>query len=364
MKKEELIRFFKLDKYDELFLKAIQPKSCGGDDEFKFLALKGDYILKACLLDILHRTYMTQNTGNLTALGSKFHNERTLATLSDYFGITSLMKPIDINYTIDKNDKKEVIEALLEASNQTNNLVVSKEIVEKLYLKAEELEILDFDVISKLQTFCQQNGFPIPEYSDPVQISGSDHNPIFQCEVVVKLEEEYTFLSEPSKSKDDARRSAALKASKKLNIVCENFTIITDEIEETLSAKKSLDSELLQFKQLGAFDAEMKLSKNTNQLLLDYIKEKYNDDPFEMLIKVSARLDDLSGNLWSASIVNNLENDIYELILLYLNLHGKDYFEIGIAESKNKAKKDAAIKIIERSKFFAWIEENYPKFTV
>jgi len=365
LKKEELIKFFKLDKHDELFYKAIRPKSCGGDDEFKFLALKGDFILKACLLDFLHRRFRTQNTGYLTNLSSKFHNERTLATLSDYFGISFFMKPIDLNYTIEKNVKKEVIEALLEASSQANNLNVCKEIVEKLYLKAEELEILDIDVISKLQIYCQKNGFPLPEYSDPVQISGSDNNPIFQCEVVVKLDEEHSFLSEKSKSTNDARRSAAFKACKKLNLVGKNSTIVAGEIEEeTLSAKKSLDSELIHFKQLGAFDAEMKLSKNTSQPLIDYTKEKYEKNPFEMLIKVSARLDNLSGNLWSASIVDNLEENIYEFILLYLNLQGKDYFEIGIGESKNKAKKDAAIKIIEKSKFVGWIEENYPNFTI
>jgi len=48
-----------------------------------------------------------------------------------------------------------------------------------------------------------------------------------------------------------------------------------------------------------------------------------------------------------------------ELILLHLKLDEQDYFDIGFAESKNKAKKEVALKIIENSKLFNWLKDNY-----
>lgn len=367
MEKKNLMKYFRLEKHQDLFDKAIRPKSCGGGDEFKFLALKGDFILKISLLDILSRKYKTQNTGELTQLSSQFHNEQTLVSLSEDLGIGNLMKPLDSNSVIKNNDKKEVIEALLEATNQANNLNICKKIVKKIYKKAEELGTLDFDAISNLQIYCVQNGYPKPEYSDPIKIGGGDHNPIFQCTLTILLDRELTFTSDKCTSKPAARKNVALKACQKLNLNHGDLSlnlIQKTESEVMLSAKQSLTQECLQFKQLGAFEAVMNLARNTQQTLIDYVKDKYIQNPFQMLLKVSARLENVSGNIWSASIKNEENTSNFELIILQMNLHGEESFEIDFAESKNKAKKAVAEKFIKNSKFFNWIEANYPDFKI
>lgn len=367
MEKKNLMRYFRLEKHQDLFDKAIRPKSCGGGDEFKFLALKGDFILKISLLDIMSEKYKTRNTGELTKLSSQFHNERTLVSLCEDLGISNLMIPLDSNYVIENEDRKEVIEALLEATNQANNLDICKKIVQKLYKKAEELGILDFDAKSILQIYCQKNGYSIPEYSDPIQIGGGDHNPIYQCTLTILLDKQLILTSDKCNNKSAAKKNVALKACQKLNLyqgdLSQNLIQKTKE-EVTLLAKQSLTEEILQFKQLGVFEATMNLTKNTGQSLIDYVNEKFKENPFQMLVLASARLNDISGNIWSASLEyeQNISNN--ELILLHINLKGKDFFEIGYSESKTKAKKTVAEKFIKNSKFFKWIETNYSEYKI
>ena len=40
---EDLIQFFKLEKNEALFKKALKPKSVGGSDEFKIMAREVNY---------------------------------------------------------------------------------------------------------------------------------------------------------------------------------------------------------------------------------------------------------------------------------------------------------------------------------
>ena len=54
--KKDLKKFFNLQSKDKIFKDAVTPKSCGGGDGFKYLALLGDFILNLTLL-ILHYTH-------------------------------------------------------------------------------------------------------------------------------------------------------------------------------------------------------------------------------------------------------------------------------------------------------------------
>ena len=49
---EDLIALFKLEKHEELFKKALKPKSVGGSDEFKLMAREGDILLDKALTKI------------------------------------------------------------------------------------------------------------------------------------------------------------------------------------------------------------------------------------------------------------------------------------------------------------------------
>ena len=73
-----------------------------------------------------------------------------------------------------------------------------------------------------------------------------------------------------------------------------------------------------------------------------------------MLLLLSARLDDVSGASWSASL------EVGELTILNLSLRGNLYFEMGLGESKSKSKKDVGQKMIANTNLYHWLEKNYP----
>ncbi|MHA1211220.1 MAG: double-stranded RNA binding motif domain-containing protein [Candidatus Heimdallarchaeota archaeon] len=368
MNKNTLLEYFKLEKHPRLFDKALHPKSCGGGDEFKFMALRGDYLLKLCLLEILASKHKTQNTGHLTQLSMQFHNERTLMCLSDYLGIPQLMNPMDTKANIEINDKKEVIEALLDAVNQTNNMATCKAIVKKLYAKAQKLGLLDVDYISILQNDCRKKALANPVYEYTEEIGKESQKQMFQCTVKINLNTEppLELTSDKYYKKQEAKIDAAHKACIELNIPLEPTQIVLQKaIEEKIySVKQSIKSDKLIFEQKGAFDAVLKLTEYPNKTLLEYVREKYDDDPFEMLIKVSARIEDISGNIWSTGLDTETSNTKQELILLHMNLLGENHFEIALAESKTKAKRAAAKLFVRKSNFFEWINECYPDYKI
>jgi dsRNA-specific ribonuclease len=92
--RKELIDFFKLENDHKLFELAIKSTSCSENEEFKFMALLGDSLLKLCLFEILSDKLDTKDTGKLTKQNIKFHNKKTLDELSRNLGITNLMIPI------------------------------------------------------------------------------------------------------------------------------------------------------------------------------------------------------------------------------------------------------------------------------
>lgn len=49
----KLKQFFTLENNDDLFNQAVTPKSCGGGEEFKLLALFGDRVLNLELFEII-----------------------------------------------------------------------------------------------------------------------------------------------------------------------------------------------------------------------------------------------------------------------------------------------------------------------
>ena len=146
--------------------------------------------------------------------------------------------------------------------------------------------------------------------------------------------------------------------------ILQQITQRTNE-EMLLSVKQSIKNEILEFRENGAFEATMKLGKNTQQPLIDYVKEKYHQEPFEMLIKVNARLgEDVRGNIWSTSLEMESGTKNQELIILHMDLLGENYFEIASADSKRKAKRAVAEKFVNNSMFFTWIKKNYPDYKI
>lgn len=100
-------------------------------------------------------------------------------------------------------------------------------------------------------------------------------------------------------------------------------------------------------------NGEMKLSTGTGETLIEWVQKKTRKNPFGMLMMLSARLDDVSGAAWHAS----LESD--ELVLLNVEIGGQAYFEVGSGSSRTKARKNAGTKIMESARLYNWIESNH-----
>jgi len=101
--KNELMEYFLLSDNEEIFSLAIQPKSCGGEDAFKFLALYGDGVLNLSLLDIISNKGIN-NSGQITELIQSFHNEKTLTKIAGKLNIDQLMKETFEKEAIPQND--------------------------------------------------------------------------------------------------------------------------------------------------------------------------------------------------------------------------------------------------------------------
>jgi len=114
--KSKLKEFFNLEENEEDYKDAITPKSCGGGDEFKLLALLGDRVLNLELYEILTNEGIT-DSGNLTQrLNNYIHNEDILYLLGKILKIDKIMIPTDINHQISKGELKESVEALIGAN--------------------------------------------------------------------------------------------------------------------------------------------------------------------------------------------------------------------------------------------------------
>jgi len=75
-------------------------------------------------------------------------------------------------------------------------------------------------------------------------------------------------------------------------------------------------------------------------------------DPFATLLLLSARVSEISGSNWHASL------EEMELILLNIKIGEQDFFEVGMGSSKTKARNDAAKKIYANSKLINWLIQN------
>ena len=182
MEYKELKQFFNLENNEEYFKQATTPKSCGGGDEFKLLALFGDRILNLELLDILTNVGIT-NSGILTKkIQNYVHNEDILYLVGKILKIDDIMIPTDINHQISKGELKESVEALIGANYKAHGFGPHKEVIKKLYEIIKKIEekikikkqtqIYYENPIGKLQELFDTMHIPLPHYDvksvDPI----------------------------------------------------------------------------------------------------------------------------------------------------------------------------------------------------
>ncbi len=356
--KKDLKKFFNLQSKDKIFNDAITPKSCGGGDGFKYLALLGDFVLNLTLFNYFSKKGI-KNSGELTRKIQSVHNEWTLCQLGEFLEITGEMNPTDPNHKITDNELKESIEALIGANNKIHELSKSELVVEKLIKIIDKNDFYDSNPVGELIEFFQDNGRTL-SFPDPVRISKANDPPLYRCTIRESImDEDFIIIGELLSRKCYARKDAAQKFLFNLGLTDKDgIGIKSRKKEVTTIPKQSLSSEDIIFSKStigeGYFKQEtMELSTEMGENISEYLMRKAEKKPFFTLISLSGRVDTISGSTWHSSLSNG------ELILLHLKLGEQDYFDISFAESKNKAKKEVALKIIKNSNLAQWLKDNY-----
>ena len=208
--KDKLTNFFLLSENEQIFSQAIQPKSCGGGNTFKFLALYGDSVLNLTLLDIISNKGIT-DSGQITELIQSFHNEKTLTHIAKELKINDLIKDRFEKDNITYNDLKESIEALLGATYKTKGFNASKRVIVKLLHLSKKYNLFSSNPKGHLQILFQKRNLKLPKYNTK-RIGGPDHLQEFQCNLKGEYEgKEYDIRSSIDHSKQEAEKDAAMK---------------------------------------------------------------------------------------------------------------------------------------------------------
>ncbi len=176
-----LRKVFSLEENEDLYKNAITPKSCGGGDDFKYLALLGDFVLNLTLFNYFSKKGI-KNSGELTKKIQSVHNEWTLCQLGEFLEINDEMCPTNPNHEIMDNELKESIEVLIGANNKTHRSSDSELIVQKLMEIIEKNDIYDSNHVGKLIEVFHEKGRDLT-FPDPIRISKANEPPLFRCTI-------------------------------------------------------------------------------------------------------------------------------------------------------------------------------------
>ncbi|KKL93067.1 hypothetical protein LCGC14_1878390, partial [marine sediment metagenome] len=345
----------------------ITPKSCGGGEEFKLLALLGDRVLNLELFEILSTEGIKDSSTMTIRISNHFHNKDILCEVGKILTINKFMNPIDFNYKINKMDLKESVEALIGANFKAHGYGTHKEVIKKIYMmmkdieknmqKDRRLQLLSENPIGTLLELSNNDEFSSLEY-DVNQIGGSDDSPLYICTILGNLFEKGYEIESDSfhQNEQDAKKDAAVEflmmveGNSEIREKSKSKEIIIQPKPKTLLELKeitfSLQGEVSKPK-------EIRLSSDTGETLVEWAKRKSIKNPFSMLVLLANRVEGVTGSSWHASLPNG------NLILSKTTLDDKDYFEVGFAESISRAKKIAARKLIKNSEIFEWLKINY-----
>jgi dsRNA-specific ribonuclease len=356
MDKKGLLKFFKLTKHLDLFEQATKPKSIGGGEEFKQLALHGDNTINRALMDIYSHI---KNTGRQTKLRTTFHSSRTLIQIGRKLGLDSLISSYNASHKATNNEIKEAVEALLGASHQIHGYSFCKKLVEKMVDMAKEFDMLDSNPKGQLFELFQKHQYELPVFKTE-RVGGTDHKPLWQCRVSgIYNKKSYLLISEVYKNTKDAEQDAALKFLYELGVSIKS--VFQEPYEEDIivmkEVKQSLEAgEIVFSKPTNLFDeGEISITIPKKYSVKKWAEKQNQKNPYYFLVQLSAIFDEIRGSAWSAKIKNGA------LIMMNLEIEGKSFFEIGFGTSKNQARKEVARKIIESSQLFEWLVDNKKK---
>jgi dsRNA-specific ribonuclease len=350
-----LMTFFKLEDNEQLFKQALKPKSLGGSDEFKRWAREGDLLFDQALAEIFNET---RNVGDLNKVMTSIHSSNCLVAVGYYLGIDQQMLKYYGSSVFTNNDIKEAIEALLYASRKVNDKKTIKGIVENILEIIEENNFFDINYKGRLQELHQKNNYPVPEYFT-IDAGGPPHDKRWQS----KVKDDYfgtnkEFVSDVFSSLKDAEQDAAHKFLYALGEVTrkesgllqatQTGTVVEGKISQSFEQSEIVFSKLAD----NGFSVPPRISKDTGETLVEWFERKRKKNPFTALLLLNARVEEITGSTRYATL------DEQELVLLNITINGDSFFELGTGTSRTKARKDAAKKILVKSKLTKWLQKH------
>ncbi len=358
MKREDIVKYFKLENNEDLFEIAIKPPSCGGGSEFDNLALEGDRVLDQAFESILNSMEILTK-GDKARYRASFHNSITLSNIGRTLGFDRMLSPLDSTYVIQIKDLKEMVEALLGASFRINGLDSCISIVKNIFDLALKHNLLIENFKGLLLQFNdQQSNFTDIVIHDPVRVGGEDHALLFKATISGKFKGiKYEIESSEKRTKGGAEQDAARKYLE-LEFGSLQGSISLPETEQPVKVQKSVVQslsvrEILFSKTDLQLKDKIELDTVKGELLTEYFWRKAKKNPYGALMLLNAHLPEIKGAAWYATI------DCRELCLYNIEIDGESYFEIGLGLSKSKARKQAAQKIINSSQLAFWLQKNH-----
>jgi hypothetical protein len=128
-----LIQLFRLEDDPKGYELATTPKSCGGGEEFKFLALIGDKIQDLALIKIARESGVIETGRIKKEFIEPFHNDVTLTDLGNFLKINSMLLLKQGINSLNQDDVKECVEALIGCSFHLRGFSEASEILQELF---------------------------------------------------------------------------------------------------------------------------------------------------------------------------------------------------------------------------------------
>ena len=200
--------------------------------DFERLEFLGDAVL-----DLLSAEWLFKETneevGLMSQLRSLLVRTNALAEVGKDLGIAQYLRT-ESRYEVVETDLEDVVEAIFGAfylsegrdgAREFFNIIFEKNLNQfKEDLKDEEgrekilrLTVCEKNPINILQEFFQKKDMELPEYS-LIKKKGSDHEPIFQMECKIIIEDKVISTIGSGQNRKAAKKEAADKMLKKLKI--------------------------------------------------------------------------------------------------------------------------------------------------
>ncbi len=190
--------------------------------DYERLEFLGDSVLRLALSSILFDKYTNYDEGNLSKIRSFLVSDEFLSVIAKKLELSKYLK-IGKHEEKDGGRYKESIlacasEAVLGAIYITKGFVTAKICIKNIYEKMDiDIQNILYSYNSKeiLQQYTQKINKDLPEYNI-INESGSEHNKIYEVNVVYRGEE---LGKGKAGTKKEAEKKAAFAAIKKLNLI-------------------------------------------------------------------------------------------------------------------------------------------------